>query len=73
MNTNCKNYKRNSSEMVIGGKLIIEDGATIEGLNDKLDKLEKLDKLDDATTDTLLTTVNSLIADLKAKGYMLSE
>lgn len=70
MNTNCKNYKRNSSEMVIGGKLIIEDGATIEGLNDKL---EKLDKLDDATTDTLLTTVNSLIADLKAKGYMLSE
>ena len=37
MNTNCKNYKRNSSEMVIGGKLIIEDGATIEGLNYKLD------------------------------------
>lgn len=68
---NTKNYTEQGGEVThIGGKLIIEDGATIEGL--EAADFTQAEAVADATDDAV-TTVNALLASLRAAGIVASE
>ena len=67
---NCKNYTEQGGEVThIGGKLIIEEGAEVKGL-------PTLDNQAASTATTVAGVkddLNTLIAGLKAKGYMAAD
>ena len=68
---NTKNYTEQGGDVThIGGKLIIEDGAVVEGLDAA--SFEQAAAVADAT-DNAVTTVNSLLASLRAAGILASE
>jgi hypothetical protein len=68
---NTKNYTEQGGDVThIGGKLIIEDGAVVEGLDAA--GFEQAAAVSDATDDAV-TTVNSLLASLRAAGILAAE
>lgn len=71
MNYNGKNYTEQGGEVThIGGKVIIEDGAVVEGLDAA--SFEQAAAVADAT-DNAVTTVNALLASLRAAGILAAE
>lgn len=67
---NTKNYTEQGGDVThIGGKLIIEEGAVVEGLNAIAAKGAAVA---DATDDAV-TTVNALLASLRTAGIIASE
>ena len=67
---NTKNYTEQGGDVThIGGKLIIEEGATVEGLNAIAAKGAAVS---DATDDAV-TTVNALLASLRTAGIIAAE
>lgn len=71
MSYNTKNYTEQNGEVThIGGKLIIEDGAVVEGLDAA--SFEQAAAVADATDDAV-TTVNALLASLRAAGILAAE
>lgn len=67
---NTKNYTEQGGDVThIGGKLIIEEGATVEGLNAIAAKGAAVS---DATDDAV-TTVNALLASLRTAGIIATE
>ena len=75
MSNNCKNYKTDGGDTwVVGGKLKIEAGATVEGL--PASALPQLDKQANSTaTDVtgVVSDFNSLLAKLQTAGLMKTE
>lgn len=68
---NTKNYTEQGGEVThIGGKLIIEDGAVVEGLDAA--SFEQAAAVADSTDDAV-TTVNALLASLRAAGILAAE
>jgi hypothetical protein len=68
---NTKNYTEQGGDVThIGGKLIIEDGAVVEGLDAA--NFEQAAAVADATDDAV-TTVNALLASLRAAGILAAE
>ena len=68
---NTKNYTEQGGDVThIGGKLIIEDGAVIEGLDAA--SFNQAAAVADATNDAV-TTVNALLASLRAAGILDAE
>ena len=70
MSYNCKNYTEQGGDVThIGGKLIVEEGGSVEGLPAS-PKAEN--QADSEATDVagLKTDFNSLLAKLKAAGLM---
>ena len=67
---NTKNYTEQGGDVThIGGKLIIEEGAIVEGLNAIAAKGAAVS---DATDDAV-TTVNALLASLRTAGIIAAE
>lgn len=67
---NTKNYTEQGGDVThIGGKLIIEEGATVEGLNAIAAKGAAVS---DATDDAV-ATVNALLASLRTAGIIAAE
>ena len=88
MNCNIRNYTEQGGGVThIGGKLIIEKGAEVEGLDGGSGSYTlptaaadtvapQMDKQDDSTaedTGGIVTDFNALLAKLKASGLMKSE
>ena len=70
MSYNCKNYTEQGGDVThIGGKLIVEEGGSVEGLPAS-PKAEN--QADSTASDVagLKTDFNSLLAKLKAAGLM---
>ena len=66
---NCKNYKPDGDTLVIGGKLVIEDGAEVDGLS----TAEQLDNVAECTATSIAevrTFLNGILTDAKNKGVM---
>lgn len=72
MEYNVKNYTEQGGERtVIGGELVIEEGAKVTGLPSTSN--EKMANQSDSTAETvedLVTDFNDLLSKLKASGYM---
>lgn len=69
---NAKNYTEQGSEVThIGGKLIIEDGATVEGLLST--PAENQADSEATTVAALKEDFNALLAKLKAAGIMAAD
>lgn len=67
---NTKNYTEQGGDVThIGGKLIIEEGAEVEGLNGVAAKGAAVA---DATDDAV-TTINALLASLRTAGIIAAE
>lgn len=70
MSYNAKNYTEQGGEVThIGGRLVIEQGASIEGLP------KAAAQADSTATDVagLVTDFNALLAKLKTAGLMAAE
>lgn len=68
---NCKNFfAHGGNELVIGGKLTILEGATVEGLAGAMDKLENIPESTATTVAALKESFNTLLAALKNAGLM---
>lgn len=68
---NTKNYTEQGGDVThICGKLIIEDGAVVEGIDAA--SFEQAAAVADATDDAV-TTVNALLASLRAAGILAAE
>ncbi len=68
---NTKNYTEQGGDVThIGGKLVIESGAVVEGLDAA--SFEQAAAVADATDDAV-TTVNALLASLRAAGILAAE
>ena len=68
---NCKNYSTDGGDtLVIGGKLVVEPDAEIEGIGSKLPYIAETDA---GTVAQLRDYVNSLVTALKEYGYMTAE
>ena len=68
---NCKNFfAHGGNELVIGGKLTILEGATIEGLTDTMEKIENVPESTATTVAALKENFNALLAALKTVGFM---
>jgi hypothetical protein len=72
---NTKNYTEQGGDVThIGGKLIIEEGAEVEGLNGVAAKGAAVaDAAEGADAAALRTTLNALLASLRAAGILASE
>jgi hypothetical protein len=73
---NTKNYTEQGGDVThIGGKLVIESGAVVEGLDAA--SFEQAEAVADAASGAdaaaLRTTLNSLLASLRAAGILASE
>lgn len=78
MNCNTKNYTEQGGDVTyIGGKLIFEEGATVEGfpLSGSTDVMiaENQAKSEATTIAALKEDFNSLLAKLKAAGLMAAD
>ena len=68
---NCKNFfAHGGNELVIGGKLTLLEGATIEGLTDAMEKIENVPESTATTVAALKENFNTLRAALKTVGFM---
>ena len=68
---NCKNFfAHGGNELVIGGKLTLLEGATIEGLTDAMEKIENVPESTATTVAALKENFNTLLAALKTVGFM---
>ena len=68
---NCKNFfAHGGNELVIGGKLTLLEGATIEGLTDAMEKIENVPESTATTVAALKENFNALLAALKTVGFM---
>lgn len=68
---NTKNYTEQGGDVThIGGKLVIESGAVVEGIDAA--SFEQAAAVADATDDAV-TTVNALLASLRAAGILAAE
>ena len=66
-----KNYfAHGGNELVIGGKLTLLEGATIEGLTDAMEKIENVPESTATTVAALKENFNALLAALKTVGFM---
>ncbi|EMW5510601.1 TPA: Head fiber protein [Enterococcus faecalis] len=72
MGYNAKNYTEQGGEKtVIGGELVIEEGAKVTGLPSSSN--EKMVNQSDSTAETvedLVADFNALLSKLKTSGYM---
>ena len=72
MGYNTKNYTEQGGEKtVIGGELVIEEGAKVTGLPSSSN--EKMVNQSDSTAETiedLVADFNALLSKLKTSGYM---
>ncbi|TQS71946.1 Head fiber protein [Ornithinibacillus gellani] len=72
MGYNVKNYTEQGGEKtVIGGELVIEEGAKVTGLPSSSN--EKMVNQSDSTAETvedLVADFNALLSKLKTSGYM---
>ncbi|MEJ8778101.1 Head fiber protein [Virgibacillus soli] len=75
MGYNAKNYTEQGGEKtVIGGELVIEEGAKVTGLPSSSN--EKMSNQSDSTAETiedLVADFNALLSKLKTSGYMSEE
>ena len=75
MGYNTKNYTEQGGEKtVIGGELVIEEGAKVTGLPSSSN--EKMSNQSDSTAETiedLVADFNALLSKLKTSGYMSEE
>lgn len=75
MGYNAKNYTEQGGEKtVIGGELVIEEGAKVTGLPSSSN--EKMVNQSDSTAETiedLVADFNALLSKLKTSGYMSEE
>ena len=64
---NCKNFfAHGGNELVIGGKLTLLEGATVEGLTGAIEKIENVPESTATTVAALKESFNALLASLKA-------
>ena len=68
---NCKNFfAHGGNELVIGGKLTLLEGATVEGLTGAMEKIENVPESTATTVAALKENFNTLLAALKTVGFM---
>ena len=66
-----KNYfAHGGNELVIGGKLTLLEGATVEGLTGAIEKIENVPESTATTVAALKENFNTLLAALKTVGFM---
>lgn len=73
---NTKNYTEQGGDVThIGGKLVIEEGAVVEGLDSAefSQAAAVADAAEGADATALRTTLNALLASLRAAGILASE
>ncbi|MQN00493.1 MAG: Head fiber protein [bacterium LCO1.1] len=71
MSYNAKNYTEQGGDVThIGGTLIIEEGATVEGLPSSFTPAENQADSEAETVDALKEEFNGLLAKLKTAGLM---
>ena len=71
---NAKNYTEQGGEVThIGGKLIFEDGSSVEGLPSSFTPAENQAASEATTVEALKEDFNSLLAKLKAASLMTAD
>lgn len=71
---NAKNYTEQGGDVThIGGKLIFEDGSSVEGLPSSFTPAENQEASEATTVVALKEDFNSLLAKLKAAGLMTAD
>ena len=71
---NAKNYTEQGGDVThIGGKLIFEDGSSVEGLPSSFTPAENQAASEATTVEALKEDFNSLLAKLKAAGLMTAD
>ena len=71
---NAKNYTEQGGDVThIGGKLIFEDGSSVEGLPSSFTRAENQAASEATTVVALKEDFNSLLAKLKAAGLMTAD
>ena len=71
---NAKNYTEQGGDVThIGGKLIFEDGSSVEGLPSSFTPAENQAASEATTVEALKEDFNSLLAKLKASGLMTAD
>ena len=71
---NAKNYTEQGGDAThIGGKLIFEDGSSVEGLPSSFTPAENQAASEATTVEALKEDFNSLLAKLKAAGLMTAD
>ena len=71
---NAKNYTEQGGDVThIGGKLIFEEGSSVEGLPSSFTPAENQADSEATTIAALKEDFNSLLAKLKAAGLMASD
>ena len=71
---NAKNYTEQGGDVThIGGKLIFEDGSSVEGLPSSFTPAENQAASKATTVEALKEDFNSLLAKLKAAGLMTAD
>ena len=63
-------FAHGGDELVIGGKLTLLEGATIEGLTGAMEKIENVPESTATTVAALKESFNTLLAALKTVGFM---
>ena len=63
-------FAHGGDELVIGGKLTLLEGATIEGLTGAMEKIENVPESTATTVAALKENFNALLAALKTVGFM---
>ena len=63
-------FAHGGDELVIGGKLTLLEGATIEGLTGAMEKIENVPESTATTVAALKESFNALLAALKTVGFM---
>lgn len=73
MSYNVKNYTEQGGEVThIGGELVIEEGASVEGLPSSFTPAENQAASTAATVAALKDDFNNLLSKLKAAGLMVA-
>ena len=71
---NAKNYAEQGGDVThIGGKLIFEEGSSVEGLPSSYTPAENQADSEATTVEALKEDFNSLLAKLKAAGLMTAD
>ncbi|MCM1267112.1 MAG: Head fiber protein [Bacteroidales bacterium] len=74
MGYNAKNYTEQGGDVThIGGKLIFEEGSSVEGLPSSFTPAENQTDSEATTVDALKEDFNGLLAKLKAAGIMTAD
>ena len=71
---NAKNYNEQGGDVThIGGKLIFEEGSSVEGLPSSFTPAENQADSEATTVAALKEDFNGLLAKLKAAGFMTAD